>query len=78
MTAAEKSLYMEIAEKLKTAPKTVLERVLGYVDGVLDDHSDFELTDDQKKSLLEIKQRPLTEHKSAELFFREMEEKYGV
>ena len=40
MTTLEKSIYQEITEKLKDAPKSVLERVLGYVDGVLDNKSD--------------------------------------
>ncbi|KQS91484.1 hypothetical protein [Chryseobacterium sp. Leaf394] len=36
MTTIEQSIYQEIKEKLKDAPKNVLERVLGYVDGVLE------------------------------------------
>ncbi|MFC7348929.1 hypothetical protein ACFQO9_19600 [Chryseobacterium zhengzhouense] len=36
MTTTEQSIYKEITDKLKDAPKNVLERVLGYVDGVLD------------------------------------------
>lgn len=36
MTTLEKSIYQEITEKLKDAPKYILERVLGYVDGVLE------------------------------------------
>lgn len=40
MTALEKSIYSEITEKLKNAPKNVLERVLGYVDGILENKND--------------------------------------
>lgn len=36
MTTLEQSIYQEIKEKLKDAPKNVLERVLGYVDDVLE------------------------------------------
>ncbi|WP_262151938.1 hypothetical protein [Chryseobacterium foetidum] len=36
MTTLEQSIYQEIKEKLKDAPKNILERVLGYVDGVLE------------------------------------------
>ncbi|WP_312078605.1 hypothetical protein [Chryseobacterium sp.] len=36
MTTLEQSLYQEITDKLKDAPKNVLQRVLGYVDGVLE------------------------------------------
>lgn len=34
MTTREQSIYQEIKEKLKDAPKSILERVLGYVDGI--------------------------------------------
>lgn len=36
MTNTEQSIYQEITDKLKNAPKNVLQRVLGYVDGVLE------------------------------------------
>jgi hypothetical protein len=45
MTALEKSIYQEITEKLQGAPKSVLERVLGYVDGVLENKSDVNFND---------------------------------
>lgn len=36
MTTTEHFIYQEIKDKLKDAPKNVLQRVLGYVDGVLE------------------------------------------
>lgn len=80
MKAVEQSIYQEITEKLKTAPKDILERVLGYLDGVLEreQHSNFELTEEQKNSLGEIKKRPYSEHTDISLFLNEMDEKYGV
>lgn len=45
MTALEKSIYQEITEKLKDAPKSILERVLGYVDGVLENKFDSNFND---------------------------------
>lgn len=34
MTTLEQSIYQEITEKLKDAPKNILERVLDYVDEI--------------------------------------------
>lgn len=45
MTALEKSIYQEITEKLKDAPKNILERVLGYVDGILENKLDANFND---------------------------------
>ncbi len=45
MTALEKFIYQEITEKLKDAPKSILERVLGYVDRVLENKSDVNFND---------------------------------
>jgi len=45
MTALEKSIYQEITEKLKYAPKSILERVLGYVDGVLENKTNANFND---------------------------------
>lgn len=77
MTTLEQSIYQEITEKLKDAPKNVLERVLGYVDGVLET-KEFQLTEEQKKSLMKIKKRPYSEHKEVGSFLNELGEKYGI
>ena len=50
----------DINELLKDAPKSVLEKVLVYIeDLVADKNFSFELTNEQKKSLLEIKKKTL-------------------
>ncbi|MFC4685669.1 hypothetical protein ACFO4P_01840 [Epilithonimonas pallida] len=45
MTALEKSIYQEITEKLKGAPKSILEQVLGYVDSVLENKTNANFND---------------------------------
>lgn len=77
MSTLEQSIYLEITEKLKDAPQDILERVLGYVDGILEKNR-FQLTDEQKKSLTEIKNRPYSEHKEANSFLNDLGEKYGI
>lgn len=77
MTALEESIYKEIQHKLKTAPKEILQQVLGYVDGVLET-KEFQLTEEQKKSLMKIKKRPYSEHKEVGSFLNELGEKYGI
>lgn len=80
MTSIEKSIYLEITKKLKTASKDVLERVLGYVDGVLDGGNigNFELTEEQKESLRKIKGLPYSEHTDIDSFLNEMNKKYDI
>ena len=80
MRALEQSIYQEITEKLKVAPKDILERVLGYVDGIMDNEKphNFELTEEQKSSLLKIKKRPYSEHTEIDSFLNEMTKKYGL
>lgn len=45
MTALEESIYKEIQHKLKTAPKEILQQVLGYVDGILERKTDNNFDD---------------------------------
>ena len=45
MTTLEQSIYREITEKLRNAPKDILESVLGYVDGVLEIRSENNFQD---------------------------------
>lgn len=47
-----------INDILKNAPENILERVLGYIEAILEDEkSEFKLSDEQKKSLQKIKER---------------------
>ncbi|WP_435525903.1 hypothetical protein [Chryseobacterium indoltheticum] len=57
--------------------KIFFERVLGYVDGILEKNR-FQLTEEQKKSLTEIKNRSYSEHKEVDSFLNELGEKYGI
>lgn len=45
-----------INEILKDTPESTLKRVLGYIEGILEDkNSDFKLSEEQKESLNKIK-----------------------
>ncbi|MBW8362157.1 MAG: hypothetical protein K0M56_08240 [Kaistella sp.] len=70
-----------INEKLKNEPQEILDRVLGYLEGILEDkdlqYNDFELTDEMKKQLKEIAERPLSEHVSEEEVKYRIRQKYG-
>ncbi len=69
----------DINELLKDAPKSVLEKVLVYIeDLVADNNFSFELTNEQKKSLLEIKKRPYSEHTEIEGFVNDFKSEYGI
>lgn len=70
-----------INEKLKNEPQEILDRVLGYLEGILEDKdlkfNDFELTDEVKKQLKDIAERPLSEHVSEEEVKYGIKQKYG-
>ena len=70
-----------ITEKLKNEPQEILDRVLGYVEGILEDRNpqmhEFVLTEDMKKQLREIAERPMSEHISEEKLKYEIKQKYG-
>lgn len=64
---------------LKDAPENILERVLGYIEGILEDeNSNFKLSEEQIKSLQEIKNRSYGQHTEIEAFLNEMSSKYGI
>lgn len=71
-----------INDKLKNERQEILDRVLGYLEGILendiDNALDYELTADQKNNLFEIKNRSLDKHTDAKLFVKEMQAKYGI
>lgn len=71
-----------INEKLKNEPQEILDRVLNYLEEILEDKkwlkNEFVLTEEQKRNLLEIKNRPLEQHTDAETFMNEMKTKYGL
>ncbi len=69
----------DINELLKDAPKSVLEKVLIYIEDLVANKSvPFDLTDEQKKSLLEIKKRPYSEHTEIERFVNNFKSEHGI
>lgn len=71
-----------INKKLENEPQEILDRVLAYLEDILEDKNskkaDFELTEEQKNSLHKINNRPLEEHTDVENFVSEMKSKYGI
>lgn len=80
MNISNQTLHQEITDKLKNAPKEVLEVVLSYLSGISENKniSQFELSEEQKESLLKIKKRAYSEHTDVDIFINEMSEKYGI
>lgn len=73
----ESATLKNINKILKDAPENILERVLGYIEGILDDEkSEFKLSDEQKKSLQKIKERYYQQHTEIDTFLNEMNSKY--
>lgn len=84
--ATTSNIYQEISEKLKLAPKSVLERVLGYVDGLMNESTDrnfhrenlnYQLSEKQKKELDEMENLSDDNFISSEEFQKSIKEKYG-
>jgi hypothetical protein len=68
-----------INEILKDAPENILEQVLGYIEGILqEEKSNFKLSEEQIKSLQKIKKRSYDQHTEIETFLNEMSSKYGI
>ena len=80
MEISNQILHQEITDKLKKAPKEVLEVVLSYLNEISENKnfSQFELSAKQKESLQKIKKRAYSEHSDIDVFINEMSEKYGI
>lgn len=80
MNISNQALYQDITEKLKTVPKEVLERISAYLSEINENkvQVNFKLSEEQKDSLLKIKERPYSEHTEVNIFLNEMSEKYGI
>lgn len=87
MDATSKNIYQEISEKLKKAPKDILERVLGYVDGVLEENKvnsvfeqnqNYQLSPKQKCELEAMENLSEENFMSSEEFHKNIKEKYGL
>jgi hypothetical protein len=68
-----------INKLLNNAPKSVQERVLGYIEGLVENENiHFQLTELQKKNLMEIKNRPHSEHSEIENFMSKFTSEYAI
>lgn len=75
----ESVILKNINEILKNAPENILERVLGYIEGISEDEkNNFKLSEEQKESLKKIKERPYDQHTRIDTFLNEMDSKYGI
>jgi hypothetical protein len=69
----------DINELLKDAPKSVLERVFGYIEGLrAQEGIHFELSEEQKESLRLIKERSLDSHTEIDVFLNEFKSEHGI
>lgn len=69
----------DINELLKDAPKNVLERVFGYIEGLrAQEDIHFELNDEQKESLRLIKERSITSHTEIDYFLSDFKSEHGI
>lgn len=74
----ESATLKNINKILKDAPENILERILGYIEGILEEDTDFKLSEEQKESLRQIKQRSNEQHTEIDTFLNEMSSKYGI
>ncbi|WP_326983077.1 hypothetical protein VUJ46_00595 [Chryseobacterium sp. MYb264] len=76
----ESATLKNINNILKDArEEVILERVLGYIEGILEDEStNFKLSEEQKESLQKIKERSYEQHTEIDTFLNEMNSKYGI
>ncbi|WP_449398647.1 hypothetical protein [Chryseobacterium wanjuense] len=65
----ESAILKNINKILKDAPENILERVLGYIEGILEEeNTDFKLSEEQKESLRQIKKDPTNNIQKLMLF----------
>lgn len=75
----ESATLKNINQILKDAPENILERILGYIEGILEEeNTDFKLSEEQKESLRKIKKRSYDQHTEIDAFLNEMSSKYGI
>lgn len=69
----------DLTEKLKYAPSSILEKIWGYADALLENRElSFTFSDEQKKILLDQENISLDECTDAEDFYKELKEKYEL
>jgi hypothetical protein len=66
-------------EKLKYAPSSILEKIWGYADALLENNElTFKLSEEQKKHLLKQNDVPLDQCIDAEEVYRQLKKKYEL
>jgi hypothetical protein len=69
----------DLTEKLKYAPSSILEKIWGYADALLENGElSFTLSDEQKKILTDQDNISLDECTDAEDFYKELKGKYEL
>lgn len=66
-------------EKLKYAPSSILEKIWGYADALLENKElTFTLSEEQKKHLLKQNKVPLNQCIDAEDVYQQLKQKYEL
>lgn len=73
----ESAALKNINKILKDATENILEKVLGYIEGIPEgERNEFKLSEEQKESLRKIRQKAYEENTEIETFLNEMSSKY--
>jgi len=67
-----------LTKKLQTAPQSVLERVSGYVDALLDNNHNYKLTDEQQRILDSQINSDKSTYIKADDLYNNLKSKYGL
>lgn len=66
-------------EKLKNAPNSILEKIWGYADALLENKElNFSLSEEQKKQLLKQNDVPFDQCIDAEELYLQLKHKHGL
>ena len=69
----------DLTQKLQNAPASILEKIWGYADALLENRElAFTLSNEQKKILTDQDNVSLEECTDAEDFYKELKEKYEL
>ena len=68
-----------LTEKLKYVPNSILEKIWGYADALLENKElNFTLSEEQKKHLLKQNDVPLDQCIDAEDVYQQLKQKHGL
>jgi hypothetical protein len=69
----------DLTEKLKYAPNSILEKIWGYADALLENKElTFKLSEEQKQHLLKQNQVPLEQCMDADEVYKQLKKKYEL